>query len=215
MESQRNNYYVIFLCSVIFVSSCSRPESSGISSTEGDVFSEPVQISIKPKVIKTSDHKGYDWKITAVAEYELNGLVRGVKSYGRDWKSYFAPLDLCVTWGDLNKKKVEKYITYSQSGRWYYFRYKAGCPVDKNYIEKHASNNHILPGNGNILEAVKTAKRGRKIKVKGYLVNLYGTKGKGEAWYRWNSSLSRGDRGDASCELFYVNCVVIDNEIYK
>lgn len=207
------NNKVIFLLFYIFIVSCSKPEPAGIYSQQIDVLSEPVQNVIEPEVIKTDEYNEFNWTLTAVKEYELSGIIRGIKTYRSGWKAHFCPLDICITWGDLNTSEVEKYIRYSQSGRWYYCRFKAGCPVDKIYIESHASNNHIIPDNENILKAIKSAKKGNKIILKGYLVNLLGKKG--EAKYWWNSSLSRNDRSDGSCEVFYVTEVIHANKIYN
>ena len=186
---------------------------TGISSEEIDDFSEPIQIPIEETIIETSNHKGYNWTISALAEYELGGIVRGRKSYYFSWKAFFSPLDLCITWGELNSEYVEKHIKYRQMGRWYFFRYDATSPYGKAYIEQHASNNHIIPSNRNILKALRSARRGDKIELRGYLVNLFGRKGTSTYW--WYSSLSRTDKGNGSCEVFYVDYVIVNGKIYQ
>ncbi len=112
-----------------------------------------------------------------------------------------------------SSQKSEQYSTYSQSDRWYFFEYRHETPFTTSYIINHSSNNHIIPATENIRKAVKTVKAGQKIILDGFLINLKGTYRGQNVW--WNTSLSRSDTGDNSCELFYVSKVRIGNEVYE
>ena len=86
-------------------------------------------------------------------------------------------------------------------------------PFDTSYVIAHSANNHIIPANENIHRAVKMIKKKMRLFLEGYLVNLKGTyKGREVSW---NTSLSRTDTGNGSCELFYVSKVRIDTKIYE
>lgn len=201
------------LASILFLVSCSSPKSNKIFSETINTLIEPKQIKINNKQIKSDFYDGYGWTITAISKYEISAIIRGKENYYFGWKSHFSPIDLCLSWGKLNTSEIEKYITYSQSNRWYYFKYKNQCTVNKNYISQHSSNNHIIPNNKNILKAIKSTEINNKIKLNGYLVKIYGMKEKNRYW--WNSSLTRNDTGNGSCEVFYVTEVTYNNKIFK
>jgi nitrogenase subunit NifH len=85
--------------------------------------------------------------------------------------------------------------------------------VDHSYIISHSSNNHVIPANENIYQAIKTIREKDRVVLKGLLVNLKGTY-KGQT-VTWNTSLSRTDIGNDSCELFYVSEVRIETKVYE
>ncbi len=122
-------------------------------------------------------------------------------------------MDLAITWGRLVESESQRYITYSQGHRWYNYRWNEGSPVDPSYVVSHSSNNHIIPANENIRRAIKAIKKKDRIVLKGFLVNLKGTP-KGQE-VTWNTSLSRTDAGNGSCELFYVAYVRIETKVYE
>jgi len=80
-------------------------------------------------------------------------------------------------------------------------------------VVAHSANNHIVPVNENVGRAVKSVKKKDAVVLEGYLVNIQGSyKGRD---VRWNSSLSRTDTGNGSCELFYVTKVRIESKVYE
>ena len=148
-----------------------------------------------------------------MATYSLAGVVKSKKSYGSGWQGEVAPYDLAIVWGKLTLPEYDEYISYRQSNRWYYYRYKAGFPDSKDYIISHSANNHILPANYNILEAIVMLEKEQKVLLEGYLVQITAIYKGRDYW--WNSSMSRRDSGDASCEVFYVERVRIGNKVYE
>jgi hypothetical protein len=148
-----------------------------------------------------------------LAEYQMSGVVVGKKTYSSGWDGELSPTDLAVVWGKLADPENGRYVTYSQGYRWYHYRWKEGSPVDPSYIASHSSNNHVIPANENIRRAIKAIKRKDRVVLKGFLVNLKGTS-KGET-VAWNTSLSRTDTGNGSCELFYVSHVRIETKVYE
>jgi len=93
------------------------------------------------------------------------------------------------------------------------YKWREGSPVDHSYIISHSSNNHVIPVNENIYQAIKTIREKDRVVLKGWLVNLKGTY-KGQT-VTWNTSLSRTDTGNGSCELFYVSEVRIETKVYE
>lgn len=178
-----------------------------------DVFQDPIQTACdgaQPIVMKT---KAGLFTITPVAAYRVAGMVAGSERYSFGWTAEIAPRDFALAWGDLTKPEVMPYISYSQSGRWYFYRYKAECPVSGNYIATHSSNHHIIPANDNVRRAVFAIKRKEHVLLEGYLVNVDGSLKGAAVW--WRSSLSRSDTGDGACELMYVTRVQVDSYVYE
>ncbi len=154
-----------------------------------------------------------NFRIIPVAEYQISGVVVSKESYSDDWESKISPMDLAIVWGKLAEPEYDQYITYHQGNRWYFYRYKPGSPLDPSYVISHSGNHHIIPANENIHEAIKTIKEKDRVVLVGFLVNLKGTY-KGQTVF-WNTSLSRTDTGNGSCELFYVTKVRIETKVYE
>jgi hypothetical protein len=140
-------------------------------------------------------------------------VVVSKETYSSDWNAEISPVDLAIAWGKLTEPENEKYVSFGQRNRWYFYEYKPESPLDNSYILSHSSNNHIIPATENISLALKTISRKEKVMLEGFLVNLKGTY-KGGTVY-WNTSLTRKDSGDGSCELFYVTKARINTDVYE
>lgn len=201
---------VLILC---FLSACNRPQKSGIDFDQIDPSRDPIQRPFRtdePILIET---KAGQFTLTPVAEYNLAGVVVSKETYSYDWNSEISPVDLAIAWGKLTEPEYEKYVSFSQRNRWYFYEYKPESPLDHSYINSHSSNNHIIPATLNISQALKTIKKREKVMLEGFLINLKGTY-KGETVY-WNTSLTRQDTGNGSCELFYVTKARINTDVYE
>lgn len=164
----------------------------------------PIQMNIAhTKAIK---HKGKKGEVTILpkAEYELTGVIKSKNKYF-DFPSQISQYDFTMGWGILNKKGIHNYIRYSQSGRWYRFKYSYDAPVSGDYIAEHSANVHIIHKDKKVLKQVKKMKKGDFVKLKGYLVDVDFNEPGAELW---QSSLSRSDTGDGACEVFYVEKAV-------
>ncbi len=203
---------IILTILLVLLPSCNKPVEMGTATETIDVMADPVQESENGSPITLVIRSG-QMVISPVASYSLAGILKSKKSYSSGWQGQVAPIDLAMVWGKLTLPEYDQYMSYRQARRWYYYRYKAGFPDNRNYIISHSANNHIIPANDNILAAVKSINTNQKVLLSGYLVKLNGTY-KGRSYY-WNSSLTRNDSGDASCEVFYVNEVQLKGKIYK
>ncbi len=140
------------------------------------------------------------------AEYTLKGVVKSVKKYS-DYSSQISEYDLTFAWGDLNNDEIDEFIKYSQSGRWYYYRYESGTPVSGDYIAKHSANVHIIHKNKEVLEQIKRIDPGDFVMLKGYLVDVNFNKNDNDPL--WRTSTTRDDTGNGACEILYVEEVEI------
>ena len=201
---------VLFLC---LLYGCDRPKMTGLDPDEIDTSRDPIQNSYKSDEPIIREIKNGHFTITPVAGYKISGRVVAKETYPSGWEGEISPVDLAIVWGKLAESEYDRYISYSQSNRWYFYQYKAGSPFDNSFVISHSANNHIIPANGNIHEAVKTIGKNDKVVLEGVLVNIKGTYKRQPV--TWNTSLSRTDTGNGSCELFYVSKVRIDTKVYE
>ncbi|MCU0847782.1 MAG: hypothetical protein MUD12_07825 [Spirochaetes bacterium] len=175
---------------------------SGLSRGGIEGFPDPLQTDSSAEVI-VKQVNGGRLEIKPLAEYRIQAMIIGIKYYAEDGdRSLIAPVDLALAWGRLVDPEVDGHITYTQSGRWYYFRWIGGT-VDTDYIYRHSANNHIIPADDAVLDAIKKFSVRKKVLLQGYLVEAHLAYPNGR-WFKWKSSLTRNDTGDGSCEVFYV-----------
>jgi len=161
---------------------------------------EPVQVNLaSPKTITISGIEG-PVNATLLAEYTVDGVVKGKQRYS-DYPSQISAYDFIMAWGDLPTKEVGNSVKYSQSVRWYYFRYFGDTPVTVDYISNHSANVHLIHQNAVVLAQIKKVDKGDRVTLHGYLVNVAFENGP------WKSSLTRGDTGNGACEVMYVTAV--------
>lgn len=132
------------------------------------------------------------------AEFELKALVLSAQRYHWGRNSELAPVDLALGWGPMSDGDVLKDISISQGNRWYFFSYKQP-PIPHQEIISHSGNMHLIPSTPEIAQKIGKTHKGNVIELKGDLVNVSGDDG----WY-WNTSKSRTDTGDGSCEVVWV-----------
>jgi hypothetical protein len=200
---------------ILFIAiGCDKPQVTGEESGDIDVSQEPVQIkftSNEPAVLKIEGDS--EFTISPVAEYKVAAVVAGKKRYHDGWRADVAPVDLAIVWGKLAGSEYDKYISYSQHDRWYFYELEDGKHFNGSFVISHSANNHIIPANENIFKAIKTIDEKEKIFLEGFLVNVKGRHKGGN--FLWNSSLKRTDTGDGSCEVFYVKRLRIGTKVYE
>lgn len=205
--------YRSIICIVIVLLCGSKPEPTAMEHGEIDTSQDPIQTSTDQEDIIILEIKDGVFELTPMAQYEASVMVMSKKTYSHGWSGKVAPIDLALAWGNLTEPQYDKHIDYSQADRWYFFEYESESPLDAGYIGKHSANNHIIPATENILKAIKSIKKKQTVVLEGFLVFLKGTY-KGEEVF-WNSSLTRDDHGDSSCELFFVDKVRIGDYVYE
>ncbi len=196
-----------------FLSGCEKPHPSGTETEEIDVSRDPLQTPNPSGEPIIKEIKNGHLTLTPMAEYRVSGVAVGKKTYDGGWESQISPYDLAIVWGKLAEPAYDKYIEYWQSNRWYFFRYKEASPFDHSYVVTHSGNHHTIPANYNVRKALGSIRKNDKVTLEGYLVNVKGTY-RGKPVF-WNTSLSRNDTGNGSCELFYVSKVRIDTSVYE
>jgi hypothetical protein len=170
------------------------------------LISDPVQAQLNSgankRIIYEGKNKTVD--IDKITQYKISAVVKSKRYYFFDAASEVSPVDLVLVWGKLDTKEINENIRYSQSGRWYYYRYDCKNFMDGEYISKHSANVHIIPKNKEILMKLMQVHKEDFVTLEGYLVKVHFSEGE------WKSSLSRNDTGNGACEIMYVESVSIN-----
>ncbi|GAA0207745.1 hypothetical protein GCM10009123_14060 [Kangiella japonica] len=146
-------------------------------------------------------HKGF--KVKPLAEFDITAKVIRREDYRYDQGAAISPMDLALGWGRMSEEAVLKHINFSQSGRWYRYRYQS-APIPQKEIETHSANMHMIPAESWIQDDLEGISAGQVVRIRGKLVEV----SKDDGW-KWRSSLRRDDTGDGACELVYVENVEI------
>ena len=206
-------WFILTTLFLYLMTGCDRPTLTEVELDKIDTSQNPIQKSYKSDEPIIKEFKNGQFTIIPLAEYKISGVVVSKETYSSDWDGEVSPIDLAIAWGKLAEPENNRNITYSQGYRWYHYQWRKGSPVDHSYVISHSSNNHIIPANENIDRAIKTIKRNDRVFLKGFLVNLKGTH-KGQT-VTWNTSLSRTDIDNGSCELLYVSHVRIETKVFE
>ncbi|MCD6330240.1 MAG: hypothetical protein J7M10_07860 [Candidatus Cloacimonetes bacterium] len=204
---------IIALSTIAAMVFISEPISVEEETAPLDPFQEPIQNDIQNVQSFTMNKGSLQLLVFPRAKYEITAQVVSKKRYRDGWASKIAPYDFALAWGRLIESEISKFIMYSQIKRFYFFTCKWNCPVTQNYIGDHSSNNHLMPANINIFNALKKIKEGNTIQLWGYLVNVEGMCQQTEV--NWASSTTREDTGNGACELIYVEKIRLKNKIYR
>lgn len=197
----------------LVVTACERARPTGRADGPIDISKDPVAQPVGYDTSVTILLRDGEFKLTLLDRYEISGIVVARQTFSSGWSAALAPVDLSLAWGEITKPEKAKSVTYKHRGRWYYYWIADGSPVSQIEVIEHSCNNHLIPANRNVMLAGKAVKKKKAVKLSGFLVNVDGKYRGGDYW--WYTSRSRSDTGDASCEVFYVTCIQIDDCRYE
>jgi len=131
-------------------------------------------------------------KLFPIAWYQLDALLVATREYDE----IRSPVDFGVVWGPLLAEDPLNNLRFSHSNR--YLHYSGSRELTGKASARCMANVHIIPADDTVRSDVMRMKRGDYVSLKGSLVQVFGASGS------WSSSLSRNDRGEGACEVFYV-----------
>ncbi len=144
-----------------------------------------------------------DFDIKALAEYGIKARVLSRNNFSTGKESEISPLDLALGWGPMSDQNIIDELDISQSNRWYHWQADV-LPIPAREISLNSANVHIIPKDEIVEEKFDKVYKGNLIEMKGYLVEVRTADG-----WRWKSSVKRDDTGGGSCELFWVEDLVV------
>lgn len=171
-----------------------------------EFIQEPIQEDIPFEYILPIEGKKGIVELELLAYYDITAQVKSIHDYSDDFTSQVSPRDFALAWGDVNMPSIDNHVKYRQNERWYYFTVNSKASVNAEYVDYYTANTHIIPANETILSIVKSVNKNDRISMQGYLVNAYFSNG------YWESSLTRSDTGDGSCEIMYVTNIQIHSD---
>lgn len=188
------------------------PVSSDSFTEVIDILSDPIQTSDKDTFLTPMEKGNIRFFFTVQAKYKLSGVLVSKKRYTNTHWSRISPYDYATCWG--NVPTMFPYVKFRQYSRFCHYRYKLSAPIDINYLAHHMSNNHMIPSNPNIRKALRLGRKGQKVEIEGYLVNVMANmKKRGNT--NWNTSIIRTDTGNGACEIIYVTKLRLEDKEFE
>jgi hypothetical protein len=182
--------------------------AQGVASDQRvDPTHEPKQAAVEPPEntfeVSVADTR---WSITPLARYEIAARVLGAERYFLGEQSRLSPLDLALGWGPMANPEVDRFISWYQSGRWYFYRWSGDSPYRTEDISPASANVHMVPATTNVRRALLELSTDDIVWLQGALISVRSIDNlEADAW---RSSLSRTDQGDGACELMWVERLV-------
>lgn len=158
-----------------------------------------------PSIDTVWAHEGFTF--TSLAEIAMEARVLSKKRYRYGTEAEISKYDLALGWGPVSDQWLVDQLKFSQSGRWYYFRFRNPPPVSPNTVLNNSGNFHTVASTDEILDTIADLRPGHLIYLKGQLVRINDNSG-----WNWQSSVSRTDRGNGSCELVWIEEISIRND---
>jgi len=190
--------------------------SAEVSSFGIDAGSEPVQSSSSPYATDMRVTGGVA-EIKSDATYSISARVESATEYD-DAMAAAIPYDLLLAWGDMADPDVYSKLDWSQADRQGMVSGtlggSGGPDVSTDYVITHVSNNHLIPDNNSIREALASIKAGDLVRIDGRLVDVRFKSGDGRI-LSVTSSKTRTDQGDGACEILLVERININEKSYR
>lgn len=139
-----------------------------------------------------------EYELTPLADFDLEARVLSVEEYSMDGGAGVSPVDFALGWGPMSDSAVLAHFRIDQGARFFTI-YPDEQAIDLQTAMLNASNMHLIPADGILEDRLKRVKPGNIVRLRGQLVSVLGPGN-----FTWKSSLSRTDRGNGACELFYV-----------
>lgn len=146
-----------------------------------------------------------EWRLQPVATFSVEARVLGMKRYTDDFTAELSPVDLALGWGRMSDSAVLDKLSIDQSNRFYRWQYWGSAPIPDKEIISSSANMHIIPADDSIGARLSSLRVGELIKLSGVLVIAEHPK----ADKPWRTSLTRDDKGEGACEVFYVKALSV------
>lgn len=180
------------------------------------VYSQPFQEPLDgtETSIQSCCRGDWCWTFTPLFKYDITAFVFGTShKFTSEFKDTLT--DIGLLWGDNASKEYYKNVKL----RVMMDHYEVSWRYGENFDLYSAANTHIATCDSNTFKKIRSIKTGDQVRIKGWLVNAKISKKPGETdpakILTWNSSITRNDTGEGSCELMYVSKAEDINVIAK
>lgn len=199
----------IFAGSVIY-NELTAPQSTLETDSVLDFYPDPIQTEVDTVFLEPLQRGKVKFLFTPQASYSITATLVSKRSYAGGPMNWLSPMDYALAWGSLNHL-LDK-IKFKQVVRFCLYRTREA--LDPAFINRHMSNNHLIPATPNLRKALRRVKKGSVVKLDGYLVYVTALQG-GRVMSNWNSSLTRTDEGNGACEIIYLTRLQVGDRVYQ
>jgi hypothetical protein len=145
-------------------------------------------------VDSTDDIERAGFRLVPRAEFSATVRILHREDYALGPLAELVPTDFAVGWGPMSDSQVLAGIQISQGNRFYYWRTES-WPIDRQAIESHSANWHLIPENDTVRDVLRRLRAGSLVELRGRLVDIEGREG------GLRTSLRRDDTGAGACEI--------------
>jgi hypothetical protein len=135
-----------------------------------------------------------EFRLRPRAEFDATVRILHREDYTLGMLASLVPTDFAVGWGRMSDSAVLEGIEISQANRFYFWR-TASWPIEREEIESHSANWHVIPENDAVRQVLARLRKGSLVELRGRLVDIEGKEG------GMTTSLSRTDTGPGACEI--------------
>jgi hypothetical protein len=135
-----------------------------------------------------------DFRLRPRAEFAATVRVLQREDYSLGELAALVPTDFAVGWGRMSDSAVLAGIEISQANRFYFWRTQ-NWPIERDEIESHSANWHVIPENDAVRRVLDRLRAGSVVELRGRLVDIEAREG------GMSTSLSRSDTGPGACEI--------------
>ncbi len=166
----------------------------------------PAQTNVAPMQVVLGD--GFEARL--LHGYVLEGRVVTRREFRNDATSAVSPLDLGIVWGDLAEPGGTDELSFSTGPRVVWTRYEPDAILPANWDEQ-VTNNHLIPANQAVNDALMAVEVGQEVRLSGYLVVVTG-----DGIRPWRSSTRRDDSSlYGGCEIILVTGIEVFSDDEK
>ena len=124
----------------------------------------------------TSQIKGVDYHVEAVADYQISGLIVSKLNTDawfakhEDWNEFFNVMDVCMVWGSNARAGAYEKMSF-KSGQWTCWVHTNDANAAKPEYFQAISNTHIVTDDAVLAKRLRQLRIGDEVTLHGRLVN--------------------------------------------
>jgi hypothetical protein len=143
-----------------------------------------------------------DFHLRPRAEFSATVRILRREDYSIGALAKLVPTDFAVGWGPMSDSAVLADIEIGQANRFYFWRTES-WPIERNAIETHSANWHLIPANPLVGKVLGRLRAGSVVELRGRLVDIEASED------GMRTSLSRADTGAGACEILLTDSALI------
>ena len=158
----------------------------------------PAQTRISSTTVELGD--GFEAQL--LYGYALDGVVVSRRTFRNDATSAVSPLDLGIVYGDMTEPGRADAVSFRAGPRVLHSRPDPDAELPPDWFDQ-VTNNHLIPADQTVSEALMAVEVGDRVRIRGYLVVVTGDRIR-----PWRSSTRRNDSTIiGGCEIILVTGV--------